>query len=647
MKLQLSMLTLLASPLKRDGARAKALSGIIACMMITSISIQAAVVVQTPVGSNAAFTVSANDLLETDLASSTDALTLNVGENNAAGGNTSVVLRNGLFGDVATNGKYQGVVIDYGQITYTLNTSLNPLGYTLTSIDTYAGWADANRGTQAYTIEYSTVGSTGFTTLATVPFNKDGFTQQKISIIEDTTGILATGVDAIRFKFGDGSNSIWAPTAGWTHQEFNGVCYKEIDIFGEPIPLIWDGIASGDASWTNPDSNSWTGGTYTNGMHAQFLGAGTGTVTIAGTVSPGRITVSNSLGNDYTLSGTIAGTGAVIKDGTGSLTLSGSTAAYSFSSITVDGGELEVSGQQYNGTVNINNGATYLDNTGSTWVPTFNFGSNGGGTVQVGAGNHLLFSTTVTTTGGAENFISGGSWNAINVTIGGAYTFNVADGTDASDLTVSTLYYNWPRILKTGAGTLTLTASNNNITPSTVNQGTLLFNGSSTPTPATSPFYGQAFSVNNSGTLGGTGTIIDPVSVSAGGTLAAGDVNRIGTLTLTKGLSFASASATNVVRVTGVGAAQQNKVLVTGGAITLGSATLVIDDTGLSDITSQKLTVIDNQTAAAVSGTFNGLAEGAKVSGINGSEWVISYVGGSGNDVVLTPPPSGTIILIQ
>jgi len=46
-------------------------------------------------------------------------------------------------------------------------------------------------------------------------------------------------------------------------------------------------------------------------------------------------------------------------------------------------------------------------------------------------------------------------------------------------------------------------------------------------------------------------------------------------------------------------------------------------------------TMIQNGSAGPISGTFNGLAEGATVT-INGLAFRISYVGGDGNDVTLT-----------
>ena len=75
-------------------------------------------------------------------------------------------------------------------------------------------------------------------------------------------------------------------------------------------------------------------------------------------------------------------------------------------------------------------------------------------------------------TGGNINTNSGGS--------AGTLTFDVADGTDASDLTVSTTISNGGGIDKIGLGTLTFTGANSYSGTTTVNAGTLsLESGSS------------------------------------------------------------------------------------------------------------------------------------------------------------------------
>jgi hypothetical protein len=49
----------------------------------------------------------------------------------------------------------------------------------------------------------------------------------------------------------------------------------------------------------------------------------------------------------------------------------------------------------------------------------------------------------------------------------------------------------------------------------------------------------------------------------------------------------------------------------------------------------EKYTIIDNDSNDAVTGTFSGLAEGATFN-LSGNVFKISYVGGDGNDVVLS-----------
>ncbi len=56
----------------------------------------------------------------------------------------------------------------------------------------------------------------------------------------------------------------------------------------------------------------------------------------------------------------------------------------------------------------------------------------------------------------------------------------------------------------------------------------------------------------------------------------------------------------------------------------------------MSGAVNQQFLILDNQSATAIQGTFNGLAEGATFTGSNGQTYKISYVGGTGNDVVLT-----------
>lgn len=192
-----------------------------------------ATLITTQTGTNTAFTVSNTDLLQTSLdGAPVNALNVNGGENGGAGGATESVWRNGNFGDgstVATEGKVESHVIVDGTITYNLDISSALLGYEINSIDTYSGWADANRGTQEYTVSFSLVGSATFTDLTTITATKDGLTQEKWSITENATGILGTGVDAIRFVFID--------TEFGVDSVNNGTGYKELDVFGTALAV--------------------------------------------------------------------------------------------------------------------------------------------------------------------------------------------------------------------------------------------------------------------------------------------------------------------------------------------------------------------------------------------------------------------------
>ncbi len=88
----------------------------------------------------------------------------------------------------------------------------------------------------------------------------------------------------------------------------------------------------------------------------------------------------------------------------------------------------------------------------------------------------------------------------------------------------------------------------------------------------------------------------------------------------------------------GTGHDQMN---VTAGPVDLGGATLVLSALGgYTPAIGNQFTIINNQGAGAVIGTFAGLAEGDPVSD-GTSNYTISYTGGDGNDVVLTATSGG------
>ena len=88
----------------------------------------------------------------------------------------------------------------------------------------------------------------------------------------------------------------------------------------------------------------------------------------------------------------------------------------------------------------------------------------------------------------------------------------------------------------------------------------------------------------------------------------------------------------------GTGHDQMN---VTAGPVSIGGANLVLSALGgYTPASGNQFTIINNQGAGAVIGTFAGLPGGATVSD-GTSNYTISYTGGDGNDVVLTAPTGG------
>ena len=144
-----------------------------------------------------------------------------------------------------------------------------------------------------------------------------------------------------------------------------------------------------------------------------------------------------------------------------------------------------------------------------------------------------------------------------------------------------------------------------------------------------------AITVATGGTLSGSGTVGD-VTVQSGGTVAPG--MSPGCLS-TGNISY-TAGSTYTVEIDGANdtcdaADGYDQTLVTG-TVDLGDATLVIDKAAsYTPADDTEFVIVDNDGADAVTGTFNGLVEGATTT-VDGVEYTVSYVGGDGNDVVLS-----------
>jgi len=196
--------------------------------------------------------VSNSDLVNSGASSlSSTAFSQNPNFGSTAHNDGSVGTANNTAGITWWNGASGG---SQYSITYTLDTSVNALGYDITEIQSIHGWTSnsGNQKNQNYQVFVSTVGDGGFTgtalqgtggtllaTVAYLPFTESNVTAStKVNITEDASGILASGVDQIRFIYTvpspAGNNP--APTI------------REVDVFGsatvvpEPSSMLLVGL---------------------------------------------------------------------------------------------------------------------------------------------------------------------------------------------------------------------------------------------------------------------------------------------------------------------------------------------------------------------------------------------------------------------
>lgn len=94
-----------------------------------------------------------------------------------------------------------------------------PLGYDITSIQTFTGHTD-NRKSQSYTLYASLVGDVTFFQIGdfTFDFNNQNPGSTRLTI-SDSTGVIASGVDSLRWD-------VRMPSSGFA------TVYREFDVFG-------------------------------------------------------------------------------------------------------------------------------------------------------------------------------------------------------------------------------------------------------------------------------------------------------------------------------------------------------------------------------------------------------------------------------
>jgi hypothetical protein len=140
------------------------------------------------------------------------------------------------------------------------------------------------------------------------------------------------------------------------------------------------------------------------------------------------------------------------------------------------------------------------------------------------------------------------------------------------------------------------------------------------------------FIVNSGGTLCATG-LVNRIQVNPGGTLSPGLFSGTGALRPQRGLSFSPGSSL-LIDLNGVTPSLDFDSMLVTGAVNLSNATLLVT-IGYDAVINSEYQIISNDGTDPVAGTFAGLPEGAILMLTNGCVRV-TYVGGDGNDVMLT-----------
>ena len=225
--------------------------------------------------------------------------------------------------------------------------------------------------------------------------------------------------------------------------------------------------------------------------------------------------------------------------------------------------------------------------------------------------------------------LSGGGGGG-NVSLG---TATLTTGTNNTDTTFSGVISGTGGFTKTGTGMQTLAGVNTYTGATTVNNGTLSVTGSLAA--------GSVVGVFSGATLRGTGTVGGATTLNNGATVAAGvDAATLGTLTFGGTLTSVSGVTFSLKLNSTTGTTD----LLAANGVTLNGATLSLTDLGGTALAGgTTFTLLNNTSASGIVGTFAGLGEASAITvGLN--TYIISYVGGTGNDITLTtsaiPEPS-------
>jgi autotransporter-associated beta strand protein len=308
----------------------------------------------------------------------------------------------------------------------------------------------------------------------------------------------------------------------------------------------------------------------------------------------------------------LSGAGHVYTNG-GTLTVGSAGGSSTFSGSIRDSGGLTKTGD---GTFTISGFNFY---TGATKVQA--------GTLRLGAADRISNSSDVSVAAGATLDLNGNDETVATVT--GAGNVSLGGGRltlgDATDFTFSGSLGGGD-ITKQGAGTMALDAGGTINTNDDVNvsDGELHLDGTLN---AWDIWVLGGAALSGEGTIGG---ISGRLLVAGTGVVSPGaSAGR-----LTANVLAMLAGSVYACELNGTAAGAQHDQLDINAAVDVTGATLDLS-LGYAPAAGDSYTIIDNGGAGAVTGAFDGLAEGAGFTE-GGYRFEITYAGGDGNDVVVT-----------
>lgn len=394
---------------------------------------------------------------------------------------------------------------------------------------------------------------------------------------------------------------------------------------------------SGTLAQTGTDTTDYSGQFATTAGQTFRINTGTNNITWASNVVSSGGSIAKSGSGTLTLAGDnsgLGGTGTALSFGGtnvngGYVAPANANAFGSLARIALQGANAGVSGLKLAGGLSFTTPIETAGRDNATTVGSIlenvsgDNAWNGPITITAGGGGYGLVSTAGTLTiGGNVTSIFTGLTTPRTVSVVGAgdivISGAVVKGGTASgsqDLAIS----------KNGAGTLTLSGTNDYGGTTTISAGRLSFNGDSSLATG-------AITVNG-GTLGGTGSVGGAVTVNAGGTLAPGasiESFATGAASLVDGSIFAYEIDSSAAASVGA-----DLLLVNGGFDLAGGVTL-----SLADVAGTPVAVTPGTTFTMVNytGSWNSgllsvggtpLADGGTfTAGLN--TWQIAYSASSG-----------------